>query len=325
MNRLQLEALTYALADRVRLNQPVEDASTELKATWISPPKAARILAGQANTARGEQIVWAIGLDEKQGVVGAKREELANWLPQVRSHFDGTAPELVLDLNVTLENGLTLVALLFDTRQPPYVFRTGKDPYHREVPWREGDSTRSASRSNLLQLLVPAQTLPDVEILSGKCFARQNGLQNDQRSVSGEAHLYLYITPRTQNRIVIPFHKCRGSLHIQGASTSLPPPHIVFYKDAQSDLAVVRPAIVATASEIVIDGPGKVRLEANVRADSESDEGVAVLMEADSDILGSFELMPIGADLSITLKVRFERERSPNANPRFPRWILVDQ
>ncbi|CAA9326943.1 MAG: hypothetical protein AVDCRST_MAG93-6004 [uncultured Chloroflexia bacterium] len=325
MNRLQLEALVYSLVDQVRLRHPVEDSHIELKREWIEPLKAARILAGHANAARGEQIVWVIGLDEKDGVVGAQREELANWLPQLTTHFDGTAPDLELDLNVTLDTGEAVVALVFDTRQPPYLVRTGKDPYTREVPWREGSRTRSATRANLLQLLVPVQTLPDVEILSGKCFAREDGQRDGQRFAAGEVHLSLYITPRTQHRIVIPFHKCRGALHIQGASTFIPPPRLVFANDAQPDRAVVRPAIVATPSEVVIDGPGIVRLDAYVREDSESGEGVAVLMETDSDIVGWFELMPIGADLSIMLKVRFKRDRSPNGNPRYPRWILVDQ
>jgi hypothetical protein len=75
-------------------------------------------------------------------------------------------------------NDVTLVALCFETDRAPYVvlnadFGTVRgDPAKREVPWREGNSTRSAKRQELLRLLAPTVRLPEVEILSAGANVR---------------------------------------------------------------------------------------------------------------------------------------------------------
>ena len=42
-----------------------EDARVELKADWIDESKMARRLAGHANAANGEHVLWLFGVDEK--------------------------------------------------------------------------------------------------------------------------------------------------------------------------------------------------------------------------------------------------------------------
>jgi hypothetical protein len=61
------------------------DFLVELKREWILEIKAARRIAGHANAARGENYTLAIGVDEKQGVIGADAANLASWYPAVES------------------------------------------------------------------------------------------------------------------------------------------------------------------------------------------------------------------------------------------------
>lgn len=90
-----------------------EDQRVELKAEWPDPGKAARRIGGHANAARGDTILWLIGVDESRGVVGTTAVDLASWYPQVDSWFDGPAPS-VTPVVVPID-GTTIVALLFDT------------------------------------------------------------------------------------------------------------------------------------------------------------------------------------------------------------------
>src|SRR5262249_53745692 len=103
---LQIETWAIRVIEQVEAKQPYEDARVELKAEWTDPQKAARQIAGHANAARGEPILWLIGVDKDRGVTGADYNELANWYPQVQSQFDALAPRLV-DVNVPWK-GLTV-------------------------------------------------------------------------------------------------------------------------------------------------------------------------------------------------------------------------
>jgi hypothetical protein len=60
----QLEGGVLHLVDRVVKGERVEDFRVECKADWPPAARAARRIAGQANTARGEPILWIIGLHE---------------------------------------------------------------------------------------------------------------------------------------------------------------------------------------------------------------------------------------------------------------------
>src|SRR2546422_8731131 len=139
----QLEAWVLSVVDRVKRQQPIEDARVELKTEWPEPVKAARRIAGHANASGGERILWVIGADEKKGTVGgAKQEELTEWWPKVRSLFDGIAPTLI-SLAVPA-GGITVVGLLFETERLPFVVRNPEGgAITFEVPWRDGTAIRS--------------------------------------------------------------------------------------------------------------------------------------------------------------------------------------
>ena len=80
MNSRQIESWALRVIDCVKRGQPNEDFLVELKRDWIDEAKAARRIAGHANAARGENILWLIGFDEKEGVdcvIGANTADLA--------------------------------------------------------------------------------------------------------------------------------------------------------------------------------------------------------------------------------------------------------
>ncbi len=89
MKPIEIESWALRVLEKVEKHSPIEDSLVELKTTWIDAAKAARRIAGHANAARGESILWLIGVDEENGIVGANHQELSNWLSTVQSHFDG--------------------------------------------------------------------------------------------------------------------------------------------------------------------------------------------------------------------------------------------
>jgi hypothetical protein len=92
MKKHDIEAWTLRVIDRVNSNQPTEDSRVELKSRWPEDPRrVARQIAGHANAAHGEPILWLIGVDQHAGVVGAEQVKVANWYPGVEAEFDGLA------------------------------------------------------------------------------------------------------------------------------------------------------------------------------------------------------------------------------------------
>jgi hypothetical protein len=73
----EIEAWTLRVVDQVRRQVSIEDARVEPKSDWLDPKRAARRLAGHANAARGATILWIIGLDEANGVVGINSADFA--------------------------------------------------------------------------------------------------------------------------------------------------------------------------------------------------------------------------------------------------------
>ena len=140
MRKHEIESWTLSVIERLEKGQPIEDSRVELKAEWPEKQKAARRIAGHANQARGEPILWLIGVDEDKGPIGAKKADMAQWWGEVVTQFDGVSPE-VTDLVVPVK-GVSVVALLFETDRFPFVVKNpahGKPnggPVEREVPWR---------------------------------------------------------------------------------------------------------------------------------------------------------------------------------------------
>jgi hypothetical protein len=215
MRLINIEGWTISVADRLKRGEPIEDARVEVKSKWLDPIQAARRIAAHANSAGGEPILWIIGVDDANGtVVGADKQELSAWWPAVQSEFNDLSPSMT-DLNV-LYGGKTIVALLFDTDRAPFVVRNpkfgqpGSGSVSQEVPWREGTTTRSATRSDLLRLLLPLEDLPVVTILGMYLLANKH----DQTTLRWRLEANIYIVLRRKGEIVIPFHMCSATADI---------------------------------------------------------------------------------------------------------------
>lgn len=257
----QLEARTIDIVDRVIANQPNEDDLVELKSEWPAGIyEAARQLAGHANAAHGERILWIIGVhDKSRRVTGADAQEMSQWYAQIKGHHDaGMAPELVTYLNVPYGENM-LAAMLFDTQRAPYVVKNpeyGKQKgvfISLEVPWRQGTAVRSARREDLLRMLAPMELLPGCKVLD---IARVNSLQHG-RQLDFHLEFTLYLTPRSDRRVVIPIHDCEGEIRFANTVIQLSVDKMrsvasSFTKEDSSR----RPLIFEEPNTLVFEGPG---------------------------------------------------------------------
>jgi hypothetical protein len=153
MNADRVKTWTSQILECVQDGRPTEDARVECKSSWVDVKNIARQLAGHANAALGEPILWLIGVDEKgKRIPGADATELANWYPRLKKEFDdGIAPALVADLNLSVD-GAIVVALVFETITAPFIIKVPNTD-RLEIPWREGTRTRSANRVEVFRML----------------------------------------------------------------------------------------------------------------------------------------------------------------------------
>lgn len=223
MRKQEIEFRVLNIIERVVKQQPIEDDTVELKAEWPHDHyRAARRIAGHANAARGEPILWLIGVDEKTGVTGVDFEELSTWFARVQSRFDaGMAPALQ-SLAVPFD-GKTVVALLFETDRAPFVVKNpdGTGPISREVPWREANSTRTAKRADLIKMLYPILRAPRLEILEGQIvlYKPLSGF-GEKGAFQFQIDLMMYITTNSHDSVVFPFHRTKLVFRPKGGDES---------------------------------------------------------------------------------------------------------
>jgi hypothetical protein len=293
MSPRQIEAWALRIIERVENKQNVEDTLVELKSEWPAEPnKAARQIGGHANAARGEPILWLIGVDEKAGkVVGAGYAEFANWYPSVEKEFNGMAPRCIL-LNIPHKDGKAVVALLFESDRSPFVVRNavhGKPnggPVSFEVPWRNGSRIDSARRADLIKLLTSVTKLPDVEVLAAGLCANEVKQQSQPAYIAWRLEVRLFITPRDDSQVVIPVHRCESSiLPSEANGYSLPLSQFRFDTDM--------PGNITAKSGVTVTTPGLVTVSAYYLQKSYTLPLKSVIVR----VVG--KARPIGADSSI--------------------------
>jgi hypothetical protein len=172
-----------------------EDSRVEFKRQLPDDPqKVARRLAGHANAARGEPILWVVGIDEAERrlVPAVLPSDPATYWSKVWSKFDGPHPDLV-DVHVDFD-GVPLLALAFNCDRVPYVIHTGLNAPRLEVPWREGTRVESATRSQLIRMTQPLAMAPSVEVRS---------MAVDPGAIA----VFFFVVPVTSEPIMLPLHK----------------------------------------------------------------------------------------------------------------------
>jgi len=287
VTNLELENFVLGINERIGNRQPNEDSRVELKSEWPADiPKAARRLAGHANSARGELIIWVIGLDEKRGIIGAKHEELASWWPRLQAQFNGLAPTLLKTLNVTVGEH-TLVALLFDTTRFPYVVKNPEGGQIQfEVPWREGTAIRTATREDLVRLVSPLQRMPSFEVLHGNLSARfAEGM------LEWRMEMFLYVVSNADHDVIIPYHRCHAFFEIPGffPRTQLKSVYLdTHYSKADAEFRSKN--VRTTGSEVIIQRAGMFILRGDAKTPS-----------LDQDQVSSGEIVRSLADISVQM------------------------
>jgi hypothetical protein len=266
MKSFQIESWALRVIDAVQANRPNEDFLVELKREWIEEKEAARRIAGHANAARGENILWLIGVDEKgaEKIIGAELQELSNWYARVESCFDEIAPRMI-PLNIPIDRK-TIVALLFETERAPFVVKSpdGVGKIQREVPWRENTGLRSARRSDLIRILSPLEKLPNLEIIdlgikigAKKTYLGQSYDVGDEYPKELVVNASMYIVGRQGEKVIFPVHRCRVFCQLSG------------YDSVEASKIFLNTNQMVTASniersddEIIIHEAGKINLQA---------------------------------------------------------------
>ena len=208
LSRATLEARVFKIVEACTAGSMSEDGSIELKSEWPKDlAKCARRLAGHANAAGEEVVTWIIGLHERQGVLPFEPVDLADWYPQICKHFDGAAPELLTDYRFDFPTGAVHV-VQFDTTARPYVVKTKHEQL--EVPWRRGTRVQSATRQDLIGLLVERNRVLPLEYLRGAAMLGDGSYTKDNipNAMPIDLVFYCQLDPSPMNEIVIPFHKC---------------------------------------------------------------------------------------------------------------------
>lgn len=227
------------------------DGSTMRWRAWPKPSKGtARLLAACANAARGRDVLWLIGIDAK-GARGAEQAPAEAWIAQVSEHFEGIAPRIeTLLVPIREKPRRAVVALRIETGRAPFVIRRAGGSL--ETPWFDA-GVRSARRLELVQMLSPLQELPAFEILE----ADLSVYRNPHVSAAARATFRwtldaaVYVMPQGDTRVVIPLHRCRGTVAIAGSDFRNEATDVNLTADKNS------PAIRLTESAALIEGLGR--------------------------------------------------------------------
>jgi hypothetical protein len=260
----EIEFWTLSTLDRLLEGGPVEDARVELKRQFDDKPeRATRQLAGHANAARGDSLLWVIGASEHPPeVVGVQLEELATWWPQVESFFDEIAPSPTP--LIVPHSGVSVVAIHFEVDRAPFVVKSSSGD-RLETPWRAANGTRSARRSDLVRLLQPAARLPVVEVLMASVVVVERERPGEPSTAEWRWHLEmdLYVDLSNGQPIFVADHRCAARLTFPSRSDwaldltglALHPIRQSFGPDSG------RAAIERKHFQLAIGSPGRVELQ----------------------------------------------------------------
>jgi hypothetical protein len=268
-----IEAWALKVIDRVTGTARFEDSRVELKGARLpEPPRAARQLAALANAARGEDVLWIVGVDQAEGVVGAESADLAHWWQQVQRQFEGAEPHLT-DVAMT-PGGKSVLALHFTNERAPYVVHSTMQGDDRlEVPWRDGTRTRSARRDELLRILVPQVSVPEFEIITASAMVKEySGGENPPRW-DWTMKLELYAIVDLDSHVVVPNRAVHATLSTNGEPTQefgdarlIPPTEIRGEHVFQSSFYSAPRSEIVTAhqgdQQAILTGPGPITASA---------------------------------------------------------------
>jgi hypothetical protein len=294
MRRVAAEAWVHSVLDALVSGRPVEDSLVELKSIWPTDfASAARRVAGHANSAGGEPIMWIVGADEKaRKILGASSIDTATWYAQLKAQFaDEWAPALQI-FNIP-RDGTVVTAVIFDTDGVPFVV---KAPQGRtEIPWRDGTGVRSARRSEMFALLAEQAHLPDFQIL----FAEATAHPTARGTWSWSVWVDLYVAPRNHSAITFPLHEMQAWIQRADGEERIPIHPIEFRHSVtrRNDLgdSVSAHRIEIDGVQVTVTGPGLIVMQ------TQSD---GPLDDTSTDVWREFHLVlvPAGGHIAAGLR-----------------------
>jgi hypothetical protein len=344
LDLVEIEAWTLRIVDQVGRQVRIEDTRVELKSDWLDPKRAARRLAGHANAARGSTILWIIGLDETAGVVGITSPDFAIWWGQVQSEFNELAPS-VTNLVIPVQ-GKEVVALAVDTSRAPLVVKNpafgspGGGSVNLEVPWRDGTSTRSATRSDLIRLLEPLLRLPEITVLNGRLQVAQAGTYREVRNLESfkrtgmrwSLSMDIYCNSGIGDVVVIPDHQCGADLKLFSRGQTFPLENVRVLSRESSQLTYplptaarlpqpqLRHTIQRGVNQVIIEGPGPAKIVASLENDDTSTVDLTDVATVSVDI----KLTPVSASIPISLTTELSwfasRDERTFTGPTIAEW-----
>jgi hypothetical protein len=316
VNKQQLEALVLSAVDRIRSGRKTEDSLIECKREWPEASKA-RQLAGHANSARGEEIVWIIGVDENTGeITSPAMQDLATWWPQIASRFDDQVTPELFALNVQVDEHASVTALNFTTDRAPYVVKTGSgdDRVEREVPFRDGTRTRSAYRHELLRLLYPAAVPPPANVL----YATLNGFSHPS-STSFHLNAAIFFEQHVDQTVMLPYHWMECQIVPLRSETSGEPIALDWAPRVPGNQEFTKIGVQQRRDGLVISGSAGIEFY-----------GMKTLKEVSYRSYGDVQLFQLNIKLGISAaerpiviseRLRFTSLVSPtDQQPRFGSW-----
>lgn len=306
MRRPEVEAWVHRVLDALVDDRSVEDLLVELKSDWPTDfGKAARRVAGHANSAAAQPILWVIGADEKaKAIRGASALDTAKWYAQLKAEFaDGWAPAMQL-YNIP-RDGTVVAAVIFETDGVPFVVKgpQGRD----EIPWRDSTGTRSARRSEMFSMLAEQARLPDFQIL----FAEVTCHPTARDTWSWEGGMDLYIAPRDHRVVTFPMHQMEAWSQEPGGSDRVDFQRM-FFRDSvtrRSDSGDFKPVhpIAVDSIQVTVAGPGLIVMQA--KSDGPLQETAKVLPR-DFHLV----LVPAAGQMAVGLVATLEPVAPKSAN-----------
>src|SRR5262249_34476070 len=109
------------------------------------------------------------------------------------------------------------------TDRSPYVVKNAlhgqaggaSGPISLEVPWRHGTKVRSATRADLLRLMIPITKMPDVEWLDANLSVGEVLPQEGGARLPWHLNVHAYVAPQSGYETVIAAHRCRIWMEIE--------------------------------------------------------------------------------------------------------------
>jgi hypothetical protein len=340
-----IEGRVLDLVERVVDGARIEDFRVECKAVWPEAAKAARQVAGHANAARGEPILWIVGLGEDaHQVTGASDIELADWWAQVTAIMDeGITPGLT-PLVVPVGAGRSVVALYMTTERAPYLVKRQdqQGPFEREVPWRDGNRTRSAYRRELLRLLLAAVAPPEGTVvnLELRAVPRPAVAANAAyRTPAQPEHIELSLWglvffgppggPPGGPTVVLPAHLMTGQIEVAGDQPGIDPLKPVsaaptFHRrlgPGGTVSQVIEPhplGVDVRLGDVYVTGPGTLRMTATGQVSIEQQDTVLAVHR----FVVRFDLPVAGGERPVVLTARLQRQTDTSGD-HLARWTDV--